>query len=215
MSVFANFKKRHQAEKANKAELERFSQGVAKAGKKLVDTLQNLSEQSKQKTALELLAALLGCDEQDAIAKATELVEQRAQFVEMTIGVDPASGGDKTVTAEVTKDDNGNITDINLQDSADTATNAANDLADTADTVNESAGTLNDAANNAAGSATELSHTADNVADSASTIAEAAEEASQATADLKEVTAELKKPLAGPQSSPSEKNAKPKSSLNR
>lgn len=212
MSVFANFKKRHQAEKANKAELERFSQGVAKAGKKLVDTLQNLSEQSKQKTALELLAALLGCDEQDAIAKATELVEQRAQFVEMTIGVDPASGGDKTVTAEVTKDDNGNITDINLQDSADTATIAANDLADSADTVNETAGTLNDAANDAAGSASELSHTAEDVADSANTIAEAAVEASQATADLKEVTAELKKPSAGPQSSPSEKSAKPKSS---
>ena len=214
MSAIANFKKRHLAEKAKKDARESVSQSVAETGKKLVDTLQNLSEQSKQKTALELLASLLGCDEQDAIAKATELVEQKARVVEMTIGVDLADGSDQTVIAEVTKYNDGNITEIKsgLQDSADTAMFAANDLADTADTVNETAGTLNDAANDAAGSATELSNTANDVADSASTIADASAEISAAASEIKEVAEDVKKPSEAPQSSPSEKSTKPSKS---
>lgn len=188
MSAIANFKKRRDAVKATQAES------------------QKLQEKPKpENAALRLLASVFNCSLVDALPAAKGFIEEGLHIVDGEVHMFFEQQAD-TTKPEIEQASG------ELQDSADTASIAANDLADTADTVNETAGTLNDAANDAAGSASELSHTAENVADSASTIAEAAEEASQATAELKEVTAELKKPLAGPQSSPSEKSAKPKKS---
>ena len=182
MSAFANFKKRHEA-------------------KKIAEQASNdkpaIEAPTDTNPALRLLAALLGCDEQNAIAKGTELVEQGAYITGLT------EDQLKSVEEQGESD---------LQDSADTATIAANDLADTAGTVNESAGTLNEAANDAADSATELSNTTEDVADSANTIAEAAVEATQAAEEIKEVAQELKKSPEEPQSLPSEKGTKGKSS---
>jgi len=182
MSAFANFKKRHQAKQA--AEQGSNDKPAMEAP---IDT----------NPALRLLAILFGTSEQEAIATAQEFIDSGARVV----AIDPSlKGTDKTVVAEVTKDDDGNITDIK------------SDLQDSADTVNETAGTLNDAANDAAGSATELLNTTEDVADSAATIAEAAVEASQAAEDIKEVAEELKKSPEAPQSSPSEKSTKPNES---
>jgi len=185
MSAIADFKKRRDAVKAKRA--------VEQAN----NEKPTIEAPNDTNPALRLLAALLGCDEQDAIAKATELVEQGAYITGLT------ENQLKSVEEQAEGD---------LQDSADTATIAANDLADTAGAVNETAGTLNEAANDAADSATELSNTTEDVADSANTIAEAAVEATQAAEDIKEVAQELKKSPEEPQSSPSEKGTKGKNS---
>ncbi len=142
MSAISNFKKRRDAVKAKKSE-----------SQKLEDNPKPDNE------ALALLAALLGCDEQDAIANATELVERRARFVDMDIRIDPAAGNDKTVIAEVTKDDNGNITDIKT------------DLEDSASSVNQAADSVETASS-------ELASNADDITD-------ATAELKQATAELK------------------------------
>lgn len=178
MSAIANFKKRRAAEKAKQ---------------------QNPSNQDAASTpapeneALALLAYLLGCDESEAIAKAREAAEQKARFVAMNM--DFSSGEDKTVTAQVTTDDDGNITAITeLSDSVNSATDSVNDAADSvtdaAEKVEQSVSAIDDSAN-------DLAYSADSIANSAN--------------DIKEATAELKKPSAAPASSHGEKAVKPKS----
>lgn len=166
MSAIANFKKRRDAAKADSHELK--------------------AEQKPENEALALLAVLLGCDEQDAIEQATELVEQKARFVEMKIGVDLASGDDSTVTAEVTLDHEGHISDIKT------------DLEDSTSSINQAADSVETAASDVSEASSDLAYNADEIA--------------SVTAEIKAATSELKKPSAGQRSSPGAKNEQAKSS---
>ncbi|PKG57729.1 hypothetical protein [Shewanella sp. GutDb-MelDb] len=115
MSAFANFKKRHEAKQAA-------AQGSTEKP--------TMAAPMDTNPALRLLAALLGCDEQDAIAKATELVAQRAHSSQMTIDIEPAADGDKTVI------------ESNLKDTASTVEQAADSVETAASDVSEASSDL-------------------------------------------------------------------------
>tara|TARA_R110001583_G_scaffold125249_1_gene276781 strand:+ start:1222 stop:1833 length:612 start_codon:yes stop_codon:yes gene_type:complete len=198
MSAIANFKKRREAEKAKD---------------KQHPHLRHLEIPSPKNEALALLAYLLGCDESEAIAKAREAAEQKARFVAMNM--DFSSGEDKTVTAQVTTDDDGNITSITeateqQKINAEVGVNLVETLkslqqeqAESADSVNDAAGSVTDAADKVEQSASAIDDSANDLAYSADSIANSAN-------DIKEATAELKKPSAAPESSHSKKTAAPK-----
>jgi hypothetical protein len=179
MSAIANFKKRRLAAKAEQA---------------------NVSDQAAtpapENEALALLAYLLGCEESEAIEKAREAAGI-ARFVGMTIGFDPSSGDDKSITADVTRDDDGNITSI--------TETIAEHAAEAADSVNHAADSVNHAADKVEQSASAIDDSANDLAYSADSIANAAN-------DIKEATAELKKPSAAPASLHGETTAAPKNS---
>ncbi|MEZ9198572.1 hypothetical protein [Shewanella sp. 10N.286.54.B9] len=182
MSAIANFKKRRAAE--NKA-----VQGTASI------TVTHANE------ALTLLAKLLGCDESEAIEQGRVAVEQKARFVE--VHVDLAAGEDKSVTAAVTTDSDGQVTDISeinteLSDSADSVNQAAENVELATDNVNQAAITIDSAASDVSEASCDLAYSADDIA--------------SAAADIKEATTELKKPSAGQKSSPGVKSDKAKSS---
>lgn len=210
MSAIANFKKRREAEKARQASKEQFVNTVAETGVKLLNTLTDLSTQAKEQTALELLAALLGCDVDQAIEQGREQVAKNAEFASRTgLQFDRAEGKDQTAQATVTTDEQGNITSIidhaaELEDSAATVNDAAETALDAADKVSESA----DKVSSAAG---DLQSAASSVDDSASNLAYTADDLGQVAAELKEATAELKKPSAAQESSHGAKAAAPKS----
>jgi methyl-accepting chemotaxis protein len=170
MSAIANFKKRREA---------------AKAQQQNPSNQYAASTPAPENEALALLAYLLGCDESEAIAKAHEAAEQKARFV--AINMDFSSGEDKTVTAQVTTDDDGNITAIT--ELSDSVNDAADSVNHAADSVEQSASAIDDSAN-------DLAYSADSIANAAN--------------DIKEATAELKKPSAAPESSHSKKTAAPK-----
>jgi methyl-accepting chemotaxis protein len=187
MSAIANFKKRRLAAKAEQA---------------------NVSDQAAtpapENEALALLAYLLGCEESEAIEKAREAVDQKVRFVGALFGFDPASGDDKSVTADVTRDDDGNITSI-TETIAEHAAEAADSVNHAADSVNHAADSVTDAADKVEQSASAIDDSANDLAYSADSIANAAN-------DIKEATAELKKPSAAPASLHGEKTAVQKNS---
>lgn len=221
MSAIANFKKRREAEKARQASKEQFVNTVAETGVKLLNTLTDLSAQAKEQTALELLAALLGCDIDQAIEQGREQVAKNAEFASRTgLQFDRAEGKDQTAQATVTTDDQGNISSITdhsaeLEDSAATVSDAAETALDAADKVSDSADKVSSAAGDLKSAATNLENAAGAVDDSASSLAYTAEDLGDIKNELKDVAAELKKPSAAPASSRGAKAAAPKRSLKK
>ncbi|MGS0691190.1 hypothetical protein [Shewanella sp. 30m-9] len=204
MSAIANFQKRCAAEKAKQAH----------------DCAEHKAVTAKPvNEALALLAKLLGCEEEQAIEKAREAVAQKARFIEMQIHVDPAAGDDKSVTAEVTTDEDGAISDIKVIDINTELQQSADTVADAAETVNQAADSVNHAASNAELAAETVNQAAGKVETAANDVSEAssdlaynADTISDAANDIKEAASELKKPSAELASSPGEKDAKAKSS---
>lgn len=144
MSAIANFQKRRAAEKAKHADQ---------------DTAANTPTPVNE--ALQLLAYLLGCEESEAIEKARVAVEQKARFIEMHI--DLAAGEDTSVTAEVTTDSDGQITDISeinteLSDSADSVNQAAENVELATDNVNQAAKTIDSAASDVSEASSDLAY---------------------------------------------------------
>ncbi|MCL1050377.1 hypothetical protein L2755_12160 [Shewanella abyssi] len=194
MSAIANFKKRRAAEKAQH------------------DHKDTAATPVPANEALTLLAYLLGCEESEAIEKGSVAVEQKARFVEMEIHVDLASGEDKSVTALVTTDSDGKITDISetaviseikteLTESAESVNHAAENVELATDNVNQAAETIDTAASDVSEATNDLAYSADDIAN--------------VTAELKEATTELKKPSAAPKSSPGAKKETQKSSSSK
>ncbi|MGS0824843.1 hypothetical protein ACVBIO_03445 [Shewanella sp. 0m-8] len=183
MSAIANFQKRCAAQKAKQAH----------------DCAEHKDVTAKPTNeALALLAKLLGCEEEQAIEKAREVVAQNTRFIEMQIHVDPAAGDDKSVTAEVTTDEDGAISDIKVIDINTELQQSADTVADAAQTVEQAADKVETAAND--------------VSETSSDLAYSAESISEAASDIKEAASEIKKPSAELASSPGETNAKAKSS---
>ncbi len=182
MGAIANFKKRRAAERAQQANVKTAQQQVSET-------------KAPENEALTLLAALLGCDVDQAIEQAKELVEKGAYIAGLTeeqldevqhqIGVDLASDEDKSV--EVT-------------------------LNQTATDLEQSAATVEGAAEAVTGAAEQVESAAASVEDTANQLAYTAEDIGNATAELKEATAELKKPSEEQESSPGKTADKPKSS---
>lgn len=200
MSAIANFRKRREAAKAQQSPTAN----------------ETTATPAPENEALHLLAALLGCDVEEALEKAREAVEQKARFIKFKIGFDPAKDADKTAQATVTTDDQGNITSIidhaaELEDSAATVSDAAETALDAADKVSDSADKVSSAAGDLESAATNLENAAGAVDDSASSLAYTADDLGQVAAELKEATAELKKPSAAQESSHGAKAAAPKS----
>lgn len=193
MSVIQNFKNR-QLQKAQK------EQNSVK--EKLA---QQLSNQDVEATALMLLATLLNVAEEHAIDVATKYVESEINY----FAVDHAEGKDKTVTANVEKDDAGNVTSITEITSIDTDVDELEAVKDelVAD-IENSADALQSAASNVESSAEKASDVADNLAYTADDI-------STATDELKEAAAEIKKPSAVQKSSSLKKTNEQKNSSNK
>ncbi|MFG0454931.1 hypothetical protein [Shewanella mangrovisoli] len=195
MSAIANFKARREAAK--------------RAQSLPADAPENTKAQENE--ALLLLAALLGCDVDQAIEQGREQVAKNAEFASRTgLQFDRAEGQDQTAQATVTTDEQGNIASTiehaaELEDSAATVSNAAETALDAADKVSDSADQISTAAS-------ELETVASSVDDSASNLAYTADDLGQVAAELKEATAELKKPSAAPASSRGAKAAAPKRS---
>lgn len=201
MSAIANFKKRCEAEKAKASEKAKQATG------KQEDT------KAPENEALKLLAKLLGCEQSEAISKATEYAEINATIAFLTdeqlekvfpkpaednetiVGVDLAQGKDSTAVVTAT---DGELADIktDLQGSADAVLDAASATSDTADKVEGAAEAISDSATDISDASSELAYS---VADIAS-----------AATDIKEAAKEIKKPSAAPKSSRSKKAAKPK-----
>jgi len=194
--AIANFKKRRQAVQAKSNQ----------AGVEHDDTPAPVNE------ALALLAYLLGCDESQAIDKAREAVKEKARFIE--VNIDLAAGEDKTVIAEVTTDDGGNITDIKteLADGADSVTDAADSVIQAADSVSQATASVESAANDVSDSASDISDASHEVSNSAASIADATADIAAAADEMKEVVSEVKKSPAEPSSSPSKSETKPEKS---
>ncbi len=194
MSVIADFKKRRQAAKA-----------VSETGKKLVDTLKGLSDEAKEKTALKLLAQLLGCDEADAINIAQEYVDQNITFFDK--GFDPANGEEQAVFAEVTLDDENNVESVELKHVETTADELNTSIAN----ADDAAESLADSAEQASSAASNIESAADKASDAASDLAYSADDINQANSELKETVDELKKPSEEQKSSNSKSKTQPKS----
>lgn len=195
MSAIANFKARREAAK--------------RAQSLSADAPENTK--APENEALLLLAALLGCEVDQAIKQGREQVAKNAEFASRTgLQFDRAEGQDKTAQATVTTDEQGNIASISehaaeledsaatVSDAAETAIDAADKVSDSADKVSSAAGDLDDAVSSVDQSASNLAYTADDLG--------------QVAAELKEATAELKKPSAAQESSHGAKAAAPKSS---
>lgn len=214
MSAIANFKKRREAEKARQASKEQFVNTVAETGVKLFNTLTDLSAQAKEQTALELLAALLGCEVDQAIEQGREQVAKNAEFASRAgLQFDRAEGQDQTAQAIVSTDDQGIIDhDAELEDSAASVSNAAETALDAADKVSDSADKVSTAASDLESAAANLENAAGAVDESASSLAYTADDLGDIKNELKEVSAELKKPSAAPASSRGAKAAAPKPS---
>lgn len=196
MSVIADFKKRRQAAKAKQ-------KAVSETGEKLVDTLQGLSDEAKENTALKLLAKLLSVDESEAIEKAEWMVEQyeKPDF-------DPTNGEKQTVFAEVTLDDENNVESVELKQ-VETPTDELNTSIANADDAAES---LAESAEQASSAASNIESAADKASDAASDLAYSADDINQANSELKETVDELKKPSGEPKSSNSKSKTQQKNS---
>ena len=195
MSVIADFNKRRLAAKAKQ-------KAVSETGKKLVDTLQGLSDEAKENTALKLLAKLLSVDESEAIEKAEWMVEQyeKPDF-------DPTNGEEQTVFAEVTLDDENNVESVEVKH-VETTTDELNTSIANADDAAES---LADSAEQASSAASNIESAADKASDAASDLAYSADDINQTNSELKEAVDELKKPSEEQKSSNSKSKTQPKS----
>lgn len=199
MGAIADFKKRRAAERAQQA-------NVAEAKEQVSET------KAPENEALALLSALLGCDVDQAIEQAKQLVEkgayiagldeQQLDAVQQQIGVDLASGEDKAVIVNVKGGQIESITELAKQ--------TATDLEQSAGAVEGAADAVTGAAEQVGSAAEQVGSAAADLEDTASQLAYTADDIGQATAELKEATAELKKPLAGQESLPGETAAKRK-----
>jgi len=155
---------------------------------------------------LELLTDLIGCEEESAVEQAKELVEKGAYIAGLTeeqldevqhqIGVDLASGEDKTVIVNVKGGQIESVTELAKQTATD---------------LEQSAGAVEGAADAVTGAAEQVGSAAADLEGTANQLAYTAEDIGQVTAELKEATAELKKPSAAPASSRGKTDAKAKS----
>lgn len=204
MGAIADFKKRRAAERALKANF--------------AEVKQQLSEtKAPENEALALLAALIGVKPENAIEQAKELVEKGAYIAGLTeeqlhevqhqIGVDLASGEDKTVIANVKGGQIESITELAKQ--------TATDLEQSAGAVEGAADAVTGAAEQVGSAAEQVGSAAADLEDTASQLAYTADDIGQATAELKEATAELKKPLAGQKSSSGKKADAQKNNSNK
>lgn len=175
MSAIANFKKRREAQRALQSNA---------AG----DTTAEKFQPAPENEALTLLAALLGCDVENAIAQAYRLLDEGAYIAGLT-EEQLAAVQEQAAPDESTGDETENPEPQN-----DTVTA---DLEGAADAVS--------------GAAEQIASTAGGLEDTASQLAYSAEDIGQVTAELKEATAELKKPSAEPASSRGGKAAPRKS----
>ena len=193
MSAIADFKKRRQAQR----ELQNNTTGDASAEK---------TAPVPENEALQLLAALLGCDVGEAIDLAKQLIEQGAYIAGLTeeqlAAVEEQAAADENIGDETEKAEPQN----------DTVTA---DLELAATVLESSASTVEGAAETVTGAAEQISSAAGGLEDTASQLAYSAEDIGQATAELREATAELKKPSAAPVSSRGEKAAPRKSNLKK
>ncbi|QXN26715.1 hypothetical protein KVP08_009235 [Shewanella putrefaciens] len=203
MSAIASFKARREAAK--------------RAQSLPADAPENTK--APENEALLLLAALLGCEVDQAIEQGREQVAKNAEFASRTgLQFDRTEGQDQTAQATVTTDDQGNIASISinhtfeLQDSAANVSTAAETALDAADKVSDSADKVSTAASDLESAATNLENAASAVDESASSLAYTAEDLGDIKNELKEVSAELKKPSAAPASSRGAKAAAPKRS---
>lgn len=198
MSAIADFKKRRQAQRA----LENNTAGDATAEK---------FQPAPENEALTLLAALLGCDVQEAIEKGRQAVTDGIRW--RTIKFDLASGDDETVTANVQTSATGEIEKITVNETQNDTVKA--DLERAASDLESSASTVEGAADAVTGAAEQISSAAGGLEYTANQLAYSAEDIGEATAQLKEATAELKKPSEAPESSPGKKAAARKRSSNK
>lgn len=173
MSAIANFKKRREAQRA----LQNNAAGDA--------TAENF-QPAPENEALTLLAALLGCEVDNAIPLAKELLEQGA-YIDGLVEKKVATLDDTTEEeSETTEPQNDTVTA---------------DLERTASDIESSASTVEGAADAVTGAAEQISSAAGGLEDTANQLAYSAEDIGQATAQLKEATEELKKPSAAQKSS--------------
>lgn len=132
MSAIADFKKRREAAKRAQSQAE--------------DSPENTK--APENEALLLLAALLGCDVDQAIEQGREQVAKNAEFASRTgLQFDRAEGKDQTAQATVTTDEQGNITSIidhaaELEDSASNLAYTADDLGQVAAELKEATAEL-------------------------------------------------------------------------
>lgn len=190
MSAIANFKKRREAQRAQREQ-----------GAKRTSETDNKAPENE---ALTLLAKVLNCQPENAIDIAKGLIEtaERDGF-DFVIGLDvseatamlQADEDGKTVIKELVGIDWGKA---DLEASASAVDDAAANVAGAADNVDAAADKVNEAASDLEGTASQLADNADDI--------------SQATEDLKVATEELKKPSAARPSSHGKKAAAPKSS---
>lgn len=141
MGAIADFKKRRAAERAQQANVKTAKQQVSET-------------KAPENEALALLAALLGCDVDQAIEQAKELVEKGAYIAGLTeeqlhevqhqIGVDLASGEDKTVIANIKGGQIESITELAKQTATDLE-DTASQLAYTADDIGQATAELKEA----------------------------------------------------------------------
>nr|WP_320126304.1 hypothetical protein [uncultured Shewanella sp.] len=202
MSAIANFKKRREAEKAQQSPT----------------ATETTATPAPENEALQLLAALLGCEVDQAIEKAREAVEKNIHFVNVTIGFDTAEGQDRNAHATVTTDDQGNIASVTEYGPFDVSHDEngkiiiSGGLEQTAAELEDSAATVSESADKVSNAAGDLDDAVSSVDQSASNLAYTTDDLGQVAAELKEATAELKKPSAAPASSRGAKAAAPKNS---
>lgn len=184
MGAIANYQKRRAAERALKA-------NVAEAKEQVSET------KAPENEALALLAALLGCDVDQAIEQAKELVEKGAYIAGLTEeqldAVQQQSGVDLGLSEAKTATD--------LEQSAGAVEGAADAVTGAAEQVGSAAEQVGSAAADLEDTASQLAYTADSIG--------------QATAELQQATAELKKPLAGQKSSSGKKADAQKNNSNK
>jgi methyl-accepting chemotaxis protein len=204
MNAIADFKKRREAERAKAANKAPEKADTAKAETK-----------APENEALTLLAKLLNCEPENAIAKAKELIEHaESEGLDFVIGL----GGETLEELALDTDEDGTENNGN-EDGTENVTEPGDKAGQTATDLDASAGAVEDAAANVAGAADTVDAAADKVSDAAggledtaNQLAYSAEDIGTATAELKEATAELKKPSAGRQSSRGKTTGKPKAS---
>lgn len=190
MSAIQDFRKRREAERAKHG-------NVANAKAEVANT------KAPENEALQLLATLLKCEPQNAIAKAKELIAlAESEGLEFVIGLGGAALEELQLDTE--------------EDSTATVTEPGDKAEQTATDLDASAGAVEDAAANVSGAADTVDAAADKVSgaagdleDTANQLAYNAEDIGAVTTELREATAELKKPSAGHQSSRGNKTGKP------
>lgn len=195
MSAIANFKKRREAQRAQQTNVEHAEHALS-------------TTPAIENEALTLLAALLGCDVDNAIPLAKELLEQGAYIdglVEKRVApLDDTTGDDTTgddIADEKSKEPQNDTVTADLE-------RAASDIESSASNVEGAADAVTDAAE-------QISSAAGGLEDTANQLAYSAEDIGQATAQLKEATDELKKPSAAPRSSRGGRAAAQKNSLKK